>query len=153
VRFQTVTESPRLSMPSTIALPSSPVPINATSAMSSLPLQSIPVRRVHTCDSSPSLVGYAGLRSADRPAWRFPAVADVRAVESRQAPQVLRWAGDPEGGAPFVEADPPDPISSSDSTSRSRDCSPLASAGRPSSSTSASIDRPERSPAATPTSA
>jgi polar amino acid transport system substrate-binding protein len=26
-----------------------------------------------------------------------------------QAPQVLRWAGDPEGGAPFLEADPADP--------------------------------------------
>jgi len=25
---------------------------------------------------------------------------------STQAPRVLRWAGDPEGGAPFVEADP-----------------------------------------------
>jgi len=26
-----------------------------------------------------------------------------------QAPPVLRWAGDPEGGAPYVEADPSDP--------------------------------------------
>ena len=26
-----------------------------------------------------------------------------------QAPRVLRWAGDPEGGAPFVEADPSHP--------------------------------------------
>lgn len=26
-----------------------------------------------------------------------------------QSPTVLRWAGDPEGGAPFVEADPNDP--------------------------------------------
>ena len=27
-------------------------------------------------------------------------------VVAAQAPRVLRWAGDPEGGAPFVEADP-----------------------------------------------
>jgi polar amino acid transport system substrate-binding protein len=26
-----------------------------------------------------------------------------------QAPGELRWAGDPEGGAPFVEADPSNP--------------------------------------------
>ena len=31
------------------------------------------------------------------------------AVLSAQAPKVLRWAGDPEGGAPFVEADPSRP--------------------------------------------
>jgi His/Glu/Gln/Arg/opine family amino acid ABC transporter permease subunit len=30
-------------------------------------------------------------------------------VASAQAPAVLRWAGDPEGGAPFVEADPSQP--------------------------------------------
>ena len=30
-------------------------------------------------------------------------------VVSAQAPRVLRWAGDPEGGAPFVEADPSRP--------------------------------------------
>lgn len=34
-------------------------------------------------------------------AWSEPA--------SAQSPSVLRWAGDPEGGAPFVEADPDDP--------------------------------------------
>src|SRR4029434_3307962 len=30
-------------------------------------------------------------------------------VAAAQAPQILRWAGDPEGGAPFVEADPARP--------------------------------------------
>jgi len=30
-------------------------------------------------------------------------------VAAEQAPAVLRWAGDPEGGAPFVEADPSRP--------------------------------------------
>jgi polar amino acid transport system substrate-binding protein len=35
--------------------------------------------------------------------------AGALAVGSAQAPQVLRWAGDPEGGAPFVEADPARP--------------------------------------------
>jgi len=39
---------------------------------------------------------------------------DTRGTErstlaATQAPQVLRWAGDPEGGAPFVEADPSRP--------------------------------------------
>src|SRR6185503_1907848 len=38
--------------------------------------------------------GFAGLA--------FPAVAEAQ-------PRVLRWAGDPEGGAPFVEADPARP--------------------------------------------
>src|SRR5260221_12986759 len=46
VRFHTVTESPRFNIPSTIALPSSPVPINATLAIANLPLQSISVRRL-----------------------------------------------------------------------------------------------------------
>jgi polar amino acid transport system substrate-binding protein len=35
----------------------------------------------------------------------FSVVTDARA----QQPPVLRWAGDPEGGAPFVEADPSRP--------------------------------------------
>ena len=43
VRFQTVTESPRRSIPSTIAPPNSPVPRNATLAIASLPLESTPV--------------------------------------------------------------------------------------------------------------
>ena len=32
-----------------------------------------------------------------------------RSVSAAEAPQILRWAGDPEGGAPFVEADPSHP--------------------------------------------
>ena len=32
-----------------------------------------------------------------------------RHILSAQVPTVLRWAGDPEGGAPFVEADPSRP--------------------------------------------
>jgi polar amino acid transport system substrate-binding protein len=35
----------------------------------------------------------------------FPVVT----AAAEQPPQVLRWAGDPEGGAPFVEADPTHP--------------------------------------------
>jgi len=35
--------------------------------------------------------------------------AERSTVAATQAPQVLRWAGDPEGGAPFVEADPTRP--------------------------------------------
>jgi polar amino acid transport system substrate-binding protein len=36
-------------------------------------------------------------------AWLMPGWSGLRAAE---APRILRWAGDPEGGAPFVEADP-----------------------------------------------
>jgi polar amino acid transport system substrate-binding protein len=41
----------------------------------------------------------------------FAAISAVSAlyVVSAQTPRVLRWAGDPEGGAPFVEADPSHP--------------------------------------------
>src|SRR3954470_9436049 len=46
VRFQTVTASPRRSMPSTIPLPSSPVPRNATFAIANLQVESTAVLRV-----------------------------------------------------------------------------------------------------------
>jgi len=36
-------------------------------------------------------------------------VSTVCAVSAQPQPGVLRWAGDPEGGAPFVEADPSHP--------------------------------------------
>ena len=38
-----------------------------------------------------------------------PWTAQLSVTLSAQAPSVLRWAGDPEGGAPFVEADPSRP--------------------------------------------
>ena len=37
------------------------------------------------------------------------AVFGVDAAAAADDPRVLRWAGDPEGGAPFVEADPANP--------------------------------------------
>jgi polar amino acid transport system substrate-binding protein len=37
------------------------------------------------------------------------AVAAPASAQPAAAPPVLRWAGDPEGGAPFVEADPANP--------------------------------------------
>jgi polar amino acid transport system substrate-binding protein len=37
------------------------------------------------------------------------AIIVLQSVVVAQAPPVLRWAGDPEGGAPFVEADPSRP--------------------------------------------
>lgn len=37
------------------------------------------------------------------------AVALCLSANARAQPQELKWAGDPEGGAPFVEADPADP--------------------------------------------
>ena len=39
----------------------------------------------------------------------FAAVASGYSEASEQQPAVFRWAGDPEGGAPFVEADPSRP--------------------------------------------
>ena len=40
---------------------------------------------------------------------RRPWTPPLSVTLSAQAPAVLRWAGDPEGGAPFVEADPSRP--------------------------------------------
>ena len=45
------------------------------------------------------------------------AIAGCARASSEHAP--LRWGGDAEGGAPFVEADPADPARSAASTSRS----------------------------------
>src|SRR5436189_6064503 len=68
VRFHTVTCSPRRSMPSTIPLPSSPVPMNATFAMRILPLQSIAVRRlIHWL-----LVAIVAVAVGNRPAEAGP---------------------------------------------------------------------------------
>src|SRR5947199_2086956 len=64
VRFHTVTCSPRRSMPSTIPLPSSPVPMNATFAMRILPLQSIAMRRLTHC----LFVAIVAAAVGDRPA-------------------------------------------------------------------------------------
>jgi polar amino acid transport system substrate-binding protein len=36
-------------------------------------------------------------------------VGTAQPAPGRAAPDVLRWAGDAEGGAPYVEADPADP--------------------------------------------
>jgi len=100
VRFQTVIASPRRSIPSTIALPRSPVPRNAAFAIEVLPLQSTamlarPARRFRR---------FAPLFTA----FVVGAIAAVEA-QPAESPGVFRWAGDPEGGAPFVEADPAHP--------------------------------------------
>jgi len=42
------------------------------------------------------------------PAWAVAAIVLLAAAAHAQQPE-LKWAGDPEGGAPFVEADPADP--------------------------------------------
>ena len=55
------------------------------------------------------------------------ALASVTSADAQQ----LRWGGDAEGGAPFVEADPETRPASSDSTSTSRSCSPAGSAAQP----------------------
>ena len=41
--------------------------------------------------------------------WLFAAWCVAIAMPVRAQTPVLRWAGDPEGGAPYVEADPSDP--------------------------------------------
>src|SRR5260370_402546 len=114
VRFHTVTESPRFSIPSTIALPSSPVPINATFAIATLPLQSIAVRRfshllIVVTVASASLWERRSTQNPQNERFSAISARSVVAVVAAQAPQALRWAGDPEGGAPFVEANPARP--------------------------------------------
>src|SRR5258707_13923231 len=91
-------------MPSTIALPSSPVPINATFAIESLPLQSILVRHFSHILAVVAVVLVTLAAVGASVGW-----SSALYVVSAQAPRVLRWAGDPEGGAPFVEADPSRP--------------------------------------------
>src|SRR5438045_3998069 len=131
VRFQTVTVSPRRSIASTMPLPSRPVPMYATFAISILPIQSIAVRRFvrHWAERARPLqvsdvmnlacwllaaaaIGARGTPSL-RPAEDYrrlaPIFATAYASEQPEQAPVLRWAGDPEGGAPFVEADPSHP--------------------------------------------
>jgi polar amino acid transport system substrate-binding protein len=61
----------------------------------------------------PVLTAYTGA-AVTRPVWILPALWATAIVcaatlpAAAQAP-VLRWGGDAEGGAPFVEADPTDP--------------------------------------------
>src|SRR5471032_2480118 len=94
VRFHTVTASPRRSIPSTIAPPNIPVPRNVTLAIADLPLESTPVRH----------------RALHVHAFLVAALVCLGPVlHAAEPPRVLRWAGDPEGGAPFVEADPAHP--------------------------------------------
>jgi polar amino acid transport system substrate-binding protein len=109
--------------------------MNATFAMRILPLQSIAVRRLTHClfvaivaiaiGDRPAKAGhYGGLNDAGHyrdldaaghyrdldAAGRY---RDLNAaghyVDAAEPPAILRWAGDPEGGAPFVEADPSHP--------------------------------------------
>ncbi len=51
----------------------------------------------------------AGLHSCGCVAAARRRASLMRRRVLRQAPSVLRWGGDAEGGAPFVEADPADP--------------------------------------------
>ena len=51
------------------------------------------------------LTDFAKATSVKKPDATYE-VAIGPAPVAAQAPRVLRWAGDPEGGAPFVEADP-----------------------------------------------
>ena len=43
------------------------------------------------------------------PLLLLPGAVDPAAAQGPVEPKVLRWCGDAEGGAPFVEADPNDP--------------------------------------------
>src|SRR2546426_1934373 len=139
VRFHTVTASPRRSIPSTMALPSRPVPMNATFAITTLPLQSIAVRRLNhnqlrkhpqrpqrtqrkpfsacsarsavACIVAVVLLGPAEAGHYVRRVYDayVRGVYDAASLSAAEPPKIFRWAGDPEGGAPFVEADPARP--------------------------------------------
>src|ERR687888_154923 len=109
VRFQTVTVSPRPSIASTMPLPSRPVPMYATFAISILPIQSIAVRRFvghfACCLLAAAAIAAPGTpfpRPADDYRRLAPIFATAYASEQAEQTPVLRWAGDPEGGAPFV---------------------------------------------------
>jgi His/Glu/Gln/Arg/opine family amino acid ABC transporter permease subunit len=54
---------------------------------------------------STSMLRYVGAAVLAAMVWAGPLAVHGNA----QQPQVFRWAGDPEGGAPFVEADPSHP--------------------------------------------
>jgi polar amino acid transport system substrate-binding protein len=73
--------------------------MNATFAITNLRLESHAVRRL------PLIVTLAVVIMTG-PAGAGQFRAELRAA---QPPTVFRWAGDPEGGAPFVEADPARP--------------------------------------------
>ena len=132
--------------------PSSPVPRNATVAIAGLPLESTPVLAMcaaHGLAVSELCEAYAAPLTIGA-SWRSrPTVARLPTQ-----PRVLRWAGDPEGGAPFVEADPshPDEVVGFDveiaGAARAR---PRPHAGVR--QRHVHVDRSDRSRAATPTSA
>ena len=91
VRFQTVTASPRRSIPSTIAPPSSPVPRNATLAIADLPLESTPVLRVRR----PHLLEPASARrllSCSRFAGRIAVVRAAAAAACCAGPAIPKAA-------------------------------------------------------------
>jgi len=71
------------------------------------------VRRLVCCLLAASVVvrsGESPVRRLSDDYRRLPAVsATVYASGQGEPPANLRWAGDPEGGAPFVEADPSHP--------------------------------------------
>ena len=127
--------------------PAVPVPRNATVAIADLPVESTPVfTRAIVC-------GRPCLGVLRFVAARWPVRRSV-SWGAAQPPRVLRWAGDPEGGAPFVEADPSHPDQRRRLRRRGRRAARRrASAGRPSSSTSGSSRSTRASRAATPTSA
>src|SRR5262249_43732031 len=62
-------------------------------------LESHAVRRLHLIAAIPVVI-----RTGPAGAGPFRGV-----VRAEQPPPLFRWAGDPEGGAPFVEADPAHP--------------------------------------------
>ena len=108
-----------------------------------LPLQSTPVRRLlhrHVAKALAAAGAFAGLTACIGAVLLGGLSLTLRAEQQT----VLRWAGDPEGGAPFVEADPVTiPDRSSASTSKSPSCLRAASAAHRNSSTSTftSIDQ------------
>src|SRR6185295_4456432 len=129
----------RRSIPSSIAPPNSPVPRNATLAIADLPVESTPVPRVRRTltlivllmalgparggrdGAGPNIArgelveprahrsSFDRLRMSVSTALSYAPHYRDTAFAAVFQPRVLRWAGDPEGGAPFVEADPSHP--------------------------------------------
>jgi polar amino acid transport system substrate-binding protein len=74
--------------------------MNPTFVIASLPLQSIAVRRFRHVAV---FVALAVFGAAEAGQYRN------HVVNAAEPPAIFRWAADPEGGAPFVEADPSRP--------------------------------------------
>src|SRR5206468_8550286 len=80
--------------------PRRPVPGNPSAAIADLPVEStaVPHRSVRALLAGALVCLGPGDLPSDG-----PPDGPAKALHAAEPPRVLRWAGDPEGGAPFVE--------------------------------------------------